>query len=385
MIGKASKRDILHVDMDAFYASVESVDRPELAGKPVIIGKNKRGVVAAASYEARKYGVHSAMPVFRARQLCPDGIYLSARMSRYKQVSMQIMDILRSYSPLVEQASIDEAYLDLSGTARLFGQPVVIAKNIKRNIFEATGLTCSIGIAPNKFLAKIASDLKKPDGLTIIPENEVREFMHSLPVAGIPGVGLKTLNILQQYGIKTASDILRFSETFWIKRLGKAGKRLFEYAGGLDYSPVLSVCEPKSFSAEETFFSDSNNLLKIRKVLFKQAERVGRDLRKHKYKGRTITLKIKFEDFKTITRSRTLQIPVCSTAVIFETALDLLKGLKIDRKIRLAGVGASNLSRSIRQLSLFTDKKEKKQDMLDQTIDKIRDIFGSEIIKRGPL
>ena len=138
MIGKASKRDILHVDMDAFYASVESVDRPELAGKPVIIGKNKRGVVAAASYEARKYGVHSAMPVFRARQLCPDGIYLSARMSRYKQVSMQIMDILRSYSPLVEQASIDEAYLDLSGTARLFGQPVVIAKNIKRNIFEAT-------------------------------------------------------------------------------------------------------------------------------------------------------------------------------------------------------------------------------------------------------
>ena len=385
MIEKASKRDILHVDMDAFYASVESADRPELAGKPVIIGRKKRGVVAAASYEARKYGVHSAMPVFRARQLCPDGIYLSVRMSRYKQVSMQIMDILRSYSPLVEQASIDEAYLDLSGTAKLFGQPVIIAGNIKRNIFEATGLTCSIGIAPNKFLAKIASDLKKPDGLTIIPENEVREFMHSLPVAGIPGVGLKTLNILQQYGIKTASDILRFSETFWIKRLGKAGKRLFKYAGGLDSSPVLSGCEPKSFSAEETFFSDSNNLSKIRKVLFKQAERVGRDLRKHKYKGRTITLKIKFEDFKTTTRSRTLQVPVCSTAAIFETALALLNGLKIDRKIRLVGVGASSLIRSIRQISLFTDKKEKKQDMLDQTIDKIRDVFGSEIIKRGPL
>lgn len=386
MVEKHVKRNILHVDMDAFYASVERVDRPELAGKPVIVGGGgNRGVVSAASYEARDYGVHSAMPIFRARQLCPDGIYLPVRMQRYKQVSRQIMEILLRYSPLVEQASVDEAYLDITGTANLLGRPEIIAKNIKREILKKTGLTCSVGIAPNKFLAKIASDLQKPDGLVIIAENEVQEFMRRLPVNKIPGVGSKTLNILQTYGIKTASDILKFSEKFMAGRFGKAGRDLLGHARGIDYSPVLSGSEPKSFSAETTFSHDTGDITELKKYLFDQVERVGIELRKRKYMGRTITLKIKFADFKTITRSRTIQVPTFSTGTIFKTASGLLDELGINRKIRLVGVGVSNLTRGVRQLALFSDQKDEKQAKLDQTIDRIRDVFGKEIIRRGPL
>ena len=383
---KPVKRNILHVDMDAFFASVERVDRPELAGKPIIVGGGgNRGVVSAASYEARDYGVHSAMPIFKARQLCPDGIYLPVRMQRYKQVSRQIMKILMRYSPLVEQASVDEAYLDITGTANLLGRPGTVAKKIKRNILKKTGLTCSVGIAPNKFLAKIASDLQKPGGLVIIAENEVQEFMRRLPVKKIPGVGAKTLNILQTYGIRTASDILKFSENFLVGRFGKAGKYLLDHAGGIDHSPVLSGSDPKSFSAEKTFSHDVGDIMELKKYLFDQVERVGRELRKRKYMGRTIILKIKFADFKIITRSRTLQVPTFTTGTIFKTASDLLDELGINRKIRLVGVGVSNLSRGIRQLALFTDKKDEKQEKLDKTIDKIRDAFGKEIIRRGPL
>ena len=357
-----------------------------VAGKPVIVGGGgNRSVVSTASYEARNYGVHSAMPIFKARQLCPDGIYLPVRMQRYKQVSRQIMEILLCYSPLVEQASVDEAYLDITGTANLLGCPEIIAKNIKREILKKTGLTCSVGIAPNKFLAKIASDLQKPGGLVIIAENEVQEFMHRLPAKKIPGVGSKTLNILQTYGIKTASDILKFSEKFLLGRFGKAGKDLLDHAGGIDHSPVLSGSEPKSFSAEKTFSHDVGDITELKKYLFGQVERVGRELRKRKYMGRTITLKIKFADFKIITRSRTLQVSTFTTGTIFETASSLLDELGINRKIRLVGVGVSNLTRGVRQLALFTDKKDEKQAKLDQTIDRIRDAFGKEIIRRGPL
>ena len=372
--------------MDAFYASVECVDRPELAGKPVIVGgSGNRGVVSAASYEARDYGVHSAMPLFKAKQLCPDGIYLPVRMQRYKQISEQIMEVLLRYSPLVEQASVDEAYLDITGTANLLGRPEKIAKSIKNDIHKKTGLTCSVGIAPNKFLAKIASDLQKPGGLVIISENEVQEFMHRLPVKKIPGVGAKTFDILQNYGIKTASDILEFSEKFWTDRFGKAGKDLFNHARGIDYSPVVPDSEPKSFSAEITFAHNSRDISELKKYLFEQAERVGRDLRKRKYMGRTITLKIKFADFRTRTRSRTIPIPTFSTGIIFETAFDMLNKLGIDQKIRLIGVGVSNLTQGVYQLELFPNKKDEKHARLDHTIDKIRAVFGNEIIKRGPL
>lgn len=386
MIKQPVRRDILHIDMDAFYASVECVDRPELTGKPVIVGGDRsRGVVSAASYAAREYGIHSAMPVFRARQLCPDGIFLPVRMQRYKQVSRKIMKILRQYSPLVEQASVDEAYLDITGTSKLFGPPEIVAKNIKHNIFEKIGLTCSVGIAPNKFLAKIASDLKKPGGLVRIDGSAVMEFMRTLPVGKIPGVGGRTLEILHSYGIKTGADILKFSEKFWTDRLGKAGRILFEHAKGIDNAPVVSTSEPKSFSAEVTFSNNTSAMPELKKYLFNQTERVGRDLRKHEYRGRTITLKVKFADFKLITRSRTLSFPTCSTGTIFETASVLLDEMNLNRRIRLIGVGVSKLTRGARQIILFGDKKNEKQEKLDQVIDKIRGAFGREIINRGIL
>ena len=386
MVEKPVKKDILHVDMDSFYASVERVDKPELSDKPIIVGGcDGRGVVSAASYEARAYGVHSAMPLFKARELCPDGIYLPVRMHRYKEISKTIIGILLQYTPLVEQASIDEAYLDITGTVNLLGPPETVAKNIKHNIFVKTGLTCSVGIAPNKFLAKIASDLKKPGGMVAIDTTEIREFMLRLPVKKIPGVGAKTLNILQGYGIKKASDILQFPEEFWTNRFGKTGKNLVDHARGIDTSPVNPVSAPKSFSAEETFFRDESDLSELKKYLFIQAERVALDLRKRKYLGRTITLKIKFADFKITTRSRTLSVPTFSAGTIFDTASDLLDKLKINRKIRLVGVGLSNLTKGPHQMDLFTNKKTDKQERLDQTIDKIRDEFGKESIIWGRL
>ncbi len=384
MIRQPVKRDILHIDMDAFYASVECIDKPELAGKPVIVGgKCNRGVVSAASYAAREHGIHSAMPVFKARQLCPDGIFLPVRMQRYKQVAMQIMKILRGYSPLMEQASVDEAYLDITGTSKLFGSPEIVAKNIKHNIFEKIGLTCSVGIASNKFLAKIASDLKKPGGLVQIDDAEVTEFMRTLPVGKIPGVGSRTLEILHSYGVETGSDILKFSEKFWTDRFGKAGRILFDHAKGIDNIPVVSISRPKSFSAEVTLFNNTSSLPELKNYLFNQAERVCRDLRKHEYGGRTITLKVKFADFKLLTRSRSLPFHTSSTVIVFEMASVLLDEMNLNRRIRLIGLGVSKLTRGARQIVLFGDKKNEKQEKLDQVIDKIHKAFGQEIINRG--
>ncbi|HBN27064.1 MAG TPA: DNA polymerase IV [Desulfobacteraceae bacterium] len=383
---KFIKREILHVDMDAFYASVECLDRPELSGKPVIVGgRTGRGVVSAASYEARSCGVHSAMPVFKAKLLCPDGIFLPARMKRYKEISRKIMNILMRHSPLVEQASVDEAYLDVSGTTNLLGPPETVAMNIKRDIKNKLGLTCSVGLAPNKFLAKIASDLEKPDGLTIIPMTDLSNFMRNLSVEKIPGVGPKTLRELQNFGIKTGLDILKFSEKFWIDRLGKGGKDLVLRAKGIDNSPVIPHSAPKSFSAEETFAKDITSMDQLRKYLLAHAERVGTDLRAHGYLGRTLHIKIKFADFKIITRSRTLAEPTSSTISIFKVASGLLDKLEINREIRLIGLGVSNLTKGIRQLSLLKNNIGEKQQKIDRVVDAIRSQFGSEVIKRGQL
>ena len=382
---RSRKRHILHVDMDAFFASVEQADRPELIGKPVIVGGGNRGVVSAASYEARAYGIHSAMPIFKAGQLCPAGIFLPVRMQRYKQISRQIMEILARYSPLVEQASVDEAYLDISGTSDLFGKPPTVAEKIKNDIMRETRLTCSIGIAPNKFLAKIASDLQKPDGLTVIEEKDVAKFMRCLPVEKIPGVGAKTLKKLQELGVRTASDLLKFPEKFWIDRLGKAGMELVERARGIDHSRVVPRSEPKSFSAERTFPADTGDRTELKRYLLAQAERVGMDLRRHGYLGRTITLKIKGSDFKIVTRSRTLQDPACSTGIIFETAANLLDNMKIPYSVRLIGVSVSNLVKGVRQLSLIGNETVQKQEKLDKAMDYIRNRFGKEVIKRGRL
>ncbi|MEE8300404.1 MAG: DNA polymerase IV, partial [Desulfatiglandales bacterium] len=291
-------RTILHVDMDAFFAAIEVLDNPSLKGRPVIVGgSTDRGVVSTASYEARRFGIHSAMPIFKAREKCPQGIFLPVRKGRYKEVSKGIMDILKDFTPLVEGVSIDEAYLDITGCEDLFGNAEEIARHIKARIGKETGLTCSIGIAPNKFLAKIASDMHKPDGLTIISADGVDTFLSRLPVEKIPGVGKRTIKSLRPYGIKTAGGLRRFSKEQLLKDFGRFGGRLYELARGMDNSPVVPYREVKSISSEETLPSDTGDFSILKEKLISHADKVAWRLRKEGLRGRTITLKIKLDDF----------------------------------------------------------------------------------------
>ena len=376
-------RRIVHLDMDAFYASVEQEDRPELKGRPVIVGGAKRGVVSAASYEARKFGVRSAMPVFEARRLCPHGIFLPVRMRRYKEVSERVMAILAGFSPLIERVSIDEAFIDITGTETLYGPPDGLARLMKGAIRRETGLTCSIGISPNKFLAKIASDMEKPDGLVVIEEGDVASFLSRLPIERIPGIGAKTSLALKELGVLVASDVLRFPLSFWTKRFGKYGVRLYEKAQGIDDSPVVPFVEPKSCGAEDTFPKDTDDPEEIKKWLLAQAESVGRELRRDGYRAHTVTLKIKFSDFRTVTRSRTLHEPTRCTKVIFDTVVQLLDELKIGAGVRLCGVAASNLSKGVQQTRLFADPVTERHEKLDRAIDDIRSKFGESALRRG--
>lgn len=374
---------IMHVDMDAFYASVEQVDNPELKGKPVIVGGATRGVVCAASYEARKHGVHSAMPVFQAKRQCPEGVFLPVRMHHYKEVSRRVMGILADISPLMEIISIDEATIDITGTQAIHGPEDSLARRLKAAIMEATSLTCSIGIAPNKFLAKIASDMNKPDGLTIIHPDEVPAFLQALSLRKIPGIGEKTMEVFKDLGVTTASDVLRFPLSFWSRRLGKHALKLFEKAQGIDPSPVVPYSEPKSCSAEDTFPTDSDDPSELERWLMDQAECVGRELRKHGLSGRTVTLKVKLSDFKLITRSCTLPRPTNSTQTIFSTALKLFRGIRLNKPVRLTGVGMGNFSRGITQAVLFPDREAARQQRIDKALDSIHDKFGEGAIRRG--
>ena len=374
---------ILHIDMDAFYASVEQVDHPELVGKPVIVGGSQRGVVAAASYEARKFGVRSAMPIFEARRLCPNGVFLPVRRRRYQEVSQQVMEVLETVSPLVEQVSIDEAFIDITGTESLHGPETALIVKIKEAIKHRTSLTCSIGIAPNRFLAKIASEMNKPDGWTIINEEDVAALLQKLPINKIPGIGQKTALVMKELGIQMAVDILRFPREFWVKRLGKGGIDLYERAQGIGPAAVTPHRAPKSCSAEDTFSSDTGDLEELKKWLLHQAEEVGRDLRKHGFKGKTITLKVKFSNFKTVIRSTTLPEATHSTRVICDTAVKLLLALKLKEKVRLTGVGVSNFAVGMEQKGLFPNKFLHKQEDLDRALDRIHDKFGRKAILRG--
>jgi DNA polymerase IV len=376
-------RWIMHLDMDAFYASVEQADNPELRGRPVIVGGSHRGVVSAASYEARVFGVHSALPMFKARQLCTQGIFLPVRMSRYREISQQIMAILAGVSPVVEQISIDEAYVDLTGTQKLHGPLPEFACRLKGEIKEETGLTCSIGLAPNKFLAKIASDLRKPDGLTIIAEAEVPDFLKTLPVDKIPGVGAKTRTKLQALGVSKTGELLERPHSFWQKQLGKWGLLLYERALGLDSTPVCPDNGPKSCGAENTLAQDTDDLDELRQWLLQQAERVGRELRRDNLKARTVTLKLKFADFEQITRSHTLARPSSSTQQIYHLAEKLLLETTLKAKVRLVGLSVSQFAESMVQESLFPQFRALKQDQLDQALDQIQGKFGIQAICRG--
>ena len=386
MDAKHMQRWIMHIDMDAFYASVEQMDRPEFRGKPLIVGEGPRSVVSAASYEARKFGIRSAMPIAKAKKLCPEGIYVPVRMKRYAEVSRKVMDALSGFSPVIEQASVDEAYLDATGLERLFGKPEELARSVRKNVREATGLTCSVGMAPVKFLAKIASDINKPDGLKIIYPEEVAAFLRALPIGKIPGVGKRTLDIFNAMGIETGNDVLRFPREFWERRLGKAGVGIWRRVQGIDPSVVEPYTDPKSESAEHTFAEDTLDLELLKTWLLRHAERVSAKVRTMGVKGRTVTLKLKFYDFQSVTRSRTLSAPTDSTNVLYEIAESLLDGFTLSKKVRLIGLGLSGFSGGSGQLTLFSPEtgiNAERDTALDKAIDQVRKRFGNAALMRG--
>jgi DNA polymerase IV len=383
MTSKTPQRRILHLDMDAFFASIEQADDPRLKGKPVIVGNSDRGVVCAASYEARKFGVRSALPVVTARRLCPQGVFLPVRGSRYREVSRQVMAVLDQLSPLVEKASVDEAYVDITGTELLHGPPRELALEVKGEILGRTGLTCSIGIAPNKLLAKIGSDWNKPDGLTIIEEHEVEDFMSRVAVGKIPGVGKRTEEILRRFGIRTAGDILRYPESFWESSLGVHGLSLVRKARGRDDSPVVVEHEQKSCGVENTFAEDTWDREVLERWVTGQAERVGRELRSMGVQGRTVTLKLKFHDFQAITRRMTLSRPTDLTETIRDCGLKLLREETLPKKVRLIGISVSGFSRGHGQLFLATDEREAALRKLDQALDRIAERYGKDACRRG--
>ncbi|MCD6486077.1 MAG: DNA polymerase IV [Syntrophobacterales bacterium] len=381
---------ILHVDMDAFYASVEELDNPQLKGRCVIVGgQSKRSVVSAANYAARGFGVHSAMPVFKVQTICPDAVFLPPRISRYKELSAKIMSILREFSPLVEPVSIDEAYVDITGCEKLFGGVREIASSIKKEIKERLDLNCSLGAAPNKFLAKIASDMDKPDGLTIIMPEDVDRFIESLPIHKVPGVGKNTNDKLKLMGVSTLGDVKKYPEEVLAKRFGTFGGRLAKLADGIDRSAVTPVSETKSVSAEETLPEDTEDKNLLEKYILKQSEKIGRELRKLGIRARTISVKIKHSDFKQVTRSATIKEPTQSSEVIIREAFELLENYRMPDKARLIGVGVSNFISGMEQVQtdIFERDDTKSSDWrkLDKAIDTITDKFGTEIIKRASL
>ena len=381
---------ILHIDMDAFYASVEQLDNPWLRGKCVMVGgTSDRGVVMAASYEARRFGVRSATPVFKARKMCPEGIFIPPRMHRYKEVSKKIMSALREITPAVEVVSIDEAYMDIAGSERLHGDPKKIAMAIKEDIKESQHLTCSVGVASGKFLAKVASDLDKPDGLTIIWPDDVQRFIVNLPVHKVPGVGKKTFQQLTSMGIQTLGDIEKFPEKMLLDRLGKFGTRLIELASGSDHSAVIPDAPNKSISSECTLSEDTGDKKLLKTCMLKQAESVARQLRKANVKAKTITLKLKHADFKQISRSKTVVIPTQSSETIYRHAARLLEEYRLVQKVRLVGVGTSGFTSCALpiQLDLFdrTCQNDSCWTKVDRTLETINQKFGQDAIKRASL
>jgi DNA polymerase-4 len=337
-------RKIIHIDMDAFYASVEQRDAPELKGQPVVVGwAGERSVVCAASYEARKFGVHSAMPASRAKRLCPNAVWITPNFDKYRTVSHQIRAIFERHTPLVEPLSLDEAYLDV--TVELTGIPTATetAVRIRQEIREETNLTASAGVAPNKFLAKIASDWKKPDGLFVIKPHMVERFLFPLPVRKIPGVGKATEAVLHEMRIETVGDILRFEEAELITRFGKWGTRLYELARGIDEHPVVPSRKRKSWSSENTFSSDISRD-EVAAWIREQVPVLWEALAKRDMRGRTVTVKLRTPDFTTLTRQLTPSEPPASAAEIEAIAVALLEKFPFPAgaRFRLAGVGMSN-------------------------------------------
>ena len=345
-------RIILHVDMDAFYASAERRQNPVLAGLAIIVGADPkggkgRGVVAGCSYEARKFGVHSAQPISRAYRLCPQGVYLRPNFALYEEISAQIMDILRSFSEKLEPMSLDEAFLDLSDRASDFDEATQIAKRIKEEIKDREGLTCSIGVAPNKAIAKIASDYQKPDGLTTVTPDQASSFLRPLPVSRISGVGKKTTEILERVGIKTVGDLASFPAGRIVELFGKWGIALWQIANGIDETPVVTSYDIKSISTETTFEQDVEDRSVVVETLDRLAKEVHTRAIQDGFLWRTIGIKLRFEDFTTFTRAKSRNDYTNRLDVIQNSVRSLFSEFEKDpRKIRLVGVRLSNLRRT---------------------------------------
>jgi DNA polymerase-4 len=373
--------------MDAFFAAVEVLDNPELKGKPVIVGgtPETRGVVAAASYEVRKFGVHSAMSSYRALKLCPHAVVIKPRGRRYGEVSRQVMEVLHGYTPLVEQISIDEAFLDVTGSTHLFGPAPEIGRDIKKRIRGELHLTASVGVAPNKFLAKLASDLEKPDGFVVIEEANAAAVLAPLPVGKLWGVGKVTEQELADIGVRRIGDLFTRPREKLEECLGSYTDTLLELAQGLDDRPVETEGETKSIGAETTFPEDIAGRDELRRWVCKLVERVGRELRESGMRARTVNIKARFPDFTTITRAQTLPAPTAATRTIRETATELLmERVPKSKALRLLGVTVSNLvTPGEGQLELFPDEAEEKSEALDRIVDEIQEKFGLDALRSG--
>jgi nucleotidyltransferase/DNA polymerase involved in DNA repair len=385
-------RTILHVDLDAFFAAVEQRDHPELRGKPVLVGGSvKRGVVAACSYESRKFGIHSAMPMAEAMRRCPHAIVVPHRMDKYAEASEHFFKILGDYSPDVEGLSLDEAFLDVTGSERLLGDGKTIAQGIKRRVREELSLVASVGVAPIKLAAKIASDIDKPDGLRVVTPEGLLAFLHALPMTRLWGVGGATREVLASMGLSTIGDVARYPEAALVSRLGATtGHHLAALARGEDTRPVISESEPVSIGHQETFEDDVDDKGELTVMLLDQADRVAVRLRDQELRARSVTLIIKYDDFRQITRRTTLDAGTSDGGVLARTAIDLLSKVPIeDRKgmrVRLCGISASNLeSRDAPRQLLFDEAERQKGERLGETIDKVAAKFGKGALKRAIL
>ncbi|WP_372894689.1 DNA polymerase IV [Stieleria sp.] len=381
---------ILHIDMDAFYASIEQRDHPELKGQPVVVGGSKtgRGVVAAASYEAREYGIHSAMPGRRAAELCPHAVFIRGRMSHYVDVGRQVREIFGRFTPVIQPLSLDEAFLDVSGTERLHGDAETIGRRIKDAIQDELQLTASVGIAPRKFVAKIASDLDKPNGFVVVGESELTAFLDPLPVEKLWGVGSVGRHRLHRLGLKTIRDIRRYDPTLLVSHLGDWGDHLWKLANGIDARAVVPDRHAKQISHERTFTDDQTDAELLHAVLCFLCEQTTMRLRTSKQKTATITLKYRREDFKTFTKSRSTGSPTDRTGDVIQIASELLDQMRHSepRAVRLLGVSLGSLVASDRpvQLSLFDDPRQQQAERkVDQVVDQLSQQLGAKTVYRA--
>jgi len=383
---QASTRSILHVDMDAFFASVEQRDNPELKGLPLVVGGGtNRGVVAAASYEARKFGIRSAMPMAEAIRRCDHLVRVKPRMSHYKKASMQIFKIFHEFTPLVEGLSLDEAFLDVTASVKLFGSPEKIATTIKQRILDETQLTASVGVAQNKLVAKIASDLDKPDGLTIVTPELYREKLDPLPARVIPGIGRETLKRLHGIQVSTVRDLRCASDRDLEPIFGRFTKVTRDRAAGIDNRPVVHGREEKSISAEETYDQDLSKPDDMHRELLRLADRTAARLRKSSLAAGTVQIKIRRADFTTYTRQRSIKPPASGTDQIYAVARELLNTWLAENplaKIRLLGVGGGKLAPA-EQADLFAGDPAENTSVIDETVDEIREKFGSLSVGRA--